>query len=329
MGYARRLLWFQRELATAPAASAAGLALTLYTFGELFAGTRAWSQGLEMLDFVGKSFDAIYTVSDESICHIDFLTPVGFLRVLAHILAMHRGGVFLAAIPCNSWVFFSRNSTGRHLAILGNDSSALVRAHNALVARVVYLLILCIKRGVFWIVEQPWTSIVWNHPRWQYLEKRFGEHIVYVEHDMGAYTLDVVKKSVFVGTAPYIKDLGTVLTPEGRRLVLNNPIKKQTGVRCIDGEGVSRSKGGKDLKKTEHYAMAFGCRHANLYDSTCNSYAEAGEPGYDIRSDASTDSEIGDEEWCFEDFKNNPDCYKLDDTSVTKSSLKKRKHRTL
>ena len=59
MGYARRLLWFQRELATAPAASAAGLALTLYTFGELFAGTRAWSQGLEILDFVGKSFDTI------------------------------------------------------------------------------------------------------------------------------------------------------------------------------------------------------------------------------------------------------------------------------
>ena len=104
MGYARRLLWFQRELATAPAASVASLALTLYTFGELFAGTRAWSQGLEMLDFVGKSFDAIYTVSDESICHTDFLTPVGFLRVFAHILAMHRGGVFLAAIPCNSWV---------------------------------------------------------------------------------------------------------------------------------------------------------------------------------------------------------------------------------
>ena len=82
MGYARRLLWFQHELATAPAASAAGLALTLYTFCELFAGTRAWSQGLEMLDLVGKSFDAIYTVSDESICNTDFLTPAGFLRVL-------------------------------------------------------------------------------------------------------------------------------------------------------------------------------------------------------------------------------------------------------
>ena len=170
MGYARRLLWFQRELATTPAASAAGLALTLYTFGELFAGTRAWSQGLEMLDFVGKSFDAIYTVSDESICHTDFLTPLGFLRVFAHILAMHRGG--------SSWQ--------RYLAIPGFSSPGIlqagiprsleiillpfVRARNALVARVVYLLILCIKRGVFWIVEQPWTSIVWNHPRWQYLE---------------------------------------------------------------------------------------------------------------------------------------------------------------
>ena len=68
---------------------------------------------------------------------------------------------------------------------------------------------------------------------------------------------------------------------------------------------MTRSHGGKDLKNTEHYAMAFGCRHANLYDPKCNSYDEAGEPGYDIISDASTDSEIGDEEWCFEDFKNN------------------------
>ena len=179
MGYARMLLWFQLELATTPAASAAGLALTLYTFCELFAGTKAWSQGLEMLDFVGESFDTIYTVSDESICNTDFLTPAGFLRVFAHILAMHRGGVFLAAIPCNTWVFFSRNSTGRHLAILGNDYAALVRAHNALVARVVYLLILCIKRGVVWIVEQPWTSIVWNHPRWQYLESGLDIMIAY------------------------------------------------------------------------------------------------------------------------------------------------------
>ena len=61
------------------------------------------------------------------------------------------------------------------------------------------------------------------------MEKRFGEHIVYVEHDMGAYTLDIVKKSVVVGTAPYIKDLGTVLTPEGRRLVLNNPHQEGNG----------------------------------------------------------------------------------------------------
>ena len=208
MGYARRLLWFQRELATAPAASAAGLALTLYTFCELFAGTRAWSQGLEMLDFVGKSFDAIYTVSDESICHTDLFAPVGFLQVL---FCPYLGNAPWRGLLGNDTLqflgFFSRNSTGRHLAILGNYA-ALVRAHNALVARVVYLLILCIKRGVFWIVEQPWTSIVWNHPRWQYLEKRFGEHIVYVEHDMGAYTLDVVKKSVFVVTAHTSKTWG-------------------------------------------------------------------------------------------------------------------------
>ena len=181
---------------------------------------------MELFSFEGASADRIYEAFADNLMNCDFLTPMGFLQVVAGVMRLHRGGILLAAIPCNSRVFLSRWTTGRGLDILGNTGNALVASQNALVARMVYILILCIKRGVLWMIEQPWSSIVFEHPRWQYLERRFGHLSHYVECDMGIYTLDLVKKSVLVGTAPYLSNLGKVLTPAGRRTVFENPKKK-------------------------------------------------------------------------------------------------------
>ena len=279
------------------------MALPYLTFVELFSGMRAWSKGMEMYGYDGVSCDTIYDFIAEDIMKCDFLTPMGFLCIVSLIMRIHRKGVFLAAIPCGSWVFMCRYTTGRHLNIKGFASNAWVRAQNVLVARLVYILILCIKRGVYFIIEQPWTSIVWGHARWQYLEKRFGHLIYFVEHDMGIYTLDVVKKSVLVGTAPYLQTFGKVLTPHGRQVVLNNPSKKQTAFIYIDAAGKQRICGGPDLKQTEHYSMAFGCRHAVTYKESCAEYAETPTPGLPL-DPCDSDSEIGScDEECFADFK--------------------------
>ena len=171
---------------------------------------------------------------------------------------------------------------------------AWVRAQNALVARVVYVLILCIKRGIKFIVEQPWSSIVWQHPRWRYLEKKYGHLLYYVETDMGIYMLELVKKTVLVGTAPYLPSLGNVLSPAGRQAVLANPNKKATAKRYVDTEGNVRTQGGPDLKGTEHYSMMFGARHALLYKSHLGSAAETQVPGMSLQ-ECDSDSEIGDE----------------------------------
>ena len=112
------------------------------------------------------------------------------------------------------------------------------------------------------MIEQPWSSIVFEHPRWQYLERRLGHLLHYVECDMGVYTLDLVKKSVLVGTAPYLSNLGKAITPEGRRIVLENPKKKKTATKYIDKDGKPRSQGGPDLKGTENDSMSFGAAHA-------------------------------------------------------------------
>jgi hypothetical protein len=39
-----------------------------------------------------------------------------------------------------------------------------IRAQNALVCRVAFLLVLCTWRGVYFIVEQPEGSVMWRHP---------------------------------------------------------------------------------------------------------------------------------------------------------------------
>ena len=321
MGYTRRLNWF---IAQIPEANAT---LTMLTFFELFSGMRAWSRGMEMFDYLGQSADSKYQEFTEKTVNCDFLTPMGFLQVIASIMRMHVGSIFLAGIPCASWVFMTRWSTGRDVHILGHKHMAWVRAQNALVARVVYVLILCIKRGVFFIVEQPWSSIVWQHPRWQYLEKKYGHLLHYVETDMGIYTLELMKKTVLVGTAPYLPELGKVLTPAGRQAVLDNPNKKATAKLYVDSEGNTRTQGGPDLKGTEEYSIMFGARHALLYKSTLGSAAENQVPGMSLQ-DCDSDSEIGDEpESCFEDFKLGFDTFHYSTLpSTTSASSKKRKN---
>lgn len=40
--------------------------------------------------------------------------------------------------------------------------------------RTALLLLLATARGVFWAVEQPMTSLFWEHPRWQCLLRQLS-----------------------------------------------------------------------------------------------------------------------------------------------------------
>ena len=107
MGYTRRLKWFIAQIP-----EAANATLSLLTFFELFSGMRAWSRGMEMFDYHGQSADWKYQEFTEKTVKCDFLTPMGFLQVIASIMKMHARSIFLAGIPCSSWIFMSRWSTG-------------------------------------------------------------------------------------------------------------------------------------------------------------------------------------------------------------------------
>ena len=90
------------------------------------------------------------------------MTPTGFAIALRAVLKLRAGGIFWAAPPCGTWVWVSRASTGRHVRTEGSSWSAHVQ--NAVVERLRLLLRVCMYRKVFWAVEQPASSCMWDYP---------------------------------------------------------------------------------------------------------------------------------------------------------------------
>ena len=287
MGYTKRLLALLALL------NAADM-LQDRTYAEMFAGDEAWSSGMKLLGYKGISMDARKDADH------DFLRPVGFLFALWSIMSLHRDGVFLAAPPCSTWVFMSRFSTGRHLDIMGNDSP-YIQAQNALVARLVYVLVLCIMRGVWWIVEQPGSSVLFMHPRWKWLVRHYGHLMKTVKLDMGVFNLRFIKDTVLVGTAPYLENMGRRLSRDDRLAVRDNGHRVATTTDFTDSTGRKRTNGNHEqLKPTQAYDMGFGCQHALEYQAWM-----AAHPSSDdglLATPDDQDSEIGGDDMYLRDF---------------------------
>ena len=280
MGYTKRL----RVLLTLLAACPDQLPDN-QTFAELFAGNGAWSGGMRLLGYSGSTWDA--RRSDDH----NFLTPVGFMLAIMGAFAIHQCGVLLAAPPCSSWIFATRWTSGRVGDVLGHTESAYIQGQNALVARLVYVLTLCCKRGVWWIVEQPASSIMWEHPRWKRLVRRYRAIVRSVKLDMGAYSMLCVKDTLLVGTAPYLEQMARRMTPDDRQALQFNGHRLVTGKTTVDKSGKRRFQGSRELKQTQAYDFGFGSAHALRYKEFVETHA-ADNPHPMVDSDSS-DSEIG------------------------------------
>jgi hypothetical protein len=160
---------------------------------EFFAGEAQVSENLSQMGYTTQRFDLRYTKAH------NVLTAVGFYVLLSAVYTTCLGGIVWLAPPCSSWVFLSRYSTGRHLGVLGHEYIENVRAQNALVARITYAVVLCIKRGVHWVIEQPISSVLWDHPRMQAVLEKYADRIDTAVVQMGAYNLEAEKTLKLVG----------------------------------------------------------------------------------------------------------------------------------
>ena len=222
-------------------------------FGELFAGEGRVGLSLGALGFRGRALDRDHQVT------MDLLTPMGLVLAVRVACSIRPGGCMWLAPPCSSWVWLTRHSSGREICIEGDVTSSAIVAQNALAERVAFLLALCSSRGVYWIVEQPASSVLWNYPA---IRQRLQEdglmHPTVL--DMGAFGGSSVKPTHLWGTAPYLAKLAR--TCDGPQRLQLRVEGVQTTHRSVDSTGRRRCQGTRDLKGTQAYPWGFGAAHA-------------------------------------------------------------------
>jgi len=299
MGYIRRLL---------PLIVGANLHLLPSTndFAEMCAGDAAVSDGMDLLGFVGERMDLRYNQ------HHDFLTPIGFILALAAVMKLKPGGLFWGAPPCATWVWMSRHSSGRSFSVLGKKYCANIAEANAFVARLIYLLTLCFKRQVYWIIEQPKSSVLWEHPRARRFLLRWQHFVSDALVDMGCFNLRCQKSLLLRSWAPYLPNLCRSMTRKERKWMKAGHQLQHT--RHTTSEcGKKKRTGKKKPKLTQAYPMGFGCAHALCYQEHVLSLPSASAANtmpqpLNLSPSDTEDSEIGtDDEYLFDLIKNQPD----------------------
>ncbi len=139
-----------------------------------------------------------------------------------------------------------RNAVG----IRGDVTLPHVRQGNLMATRTCLLLYLARARGCSWVVEQPRSSLLHCHPRFQQL---FGTALVYRTHVvLGAYNAPTRKPLYLLSNDPWIDSLSSRLPKAGHMYQM------KTYKAYVDHAGRKRVCGGKHLKASQTYPRKFG-----------------------------------------------------------------------
>ena len=179
--------------------------------------------------------------------------PEGFAYSLWAATQAIPGALCMLAPVCSSWVWVCRSSSGRRKNNpMGNLALPWVREANQQVSRVCIILRVLILKAVFWVLEQPMSSLLALHDRFVELATEFCIHKVYMA--MGAYGALTRKPSFLYSTFPQIAELKKKV-PQGVKFNTRLAIRKG---RAVTGKRAA-------LKKSQEYPKGFGEAVARLY----------------------------------------------------------------
>jgi hypothetical protein len=153
----------------------------------------------------------------------------------------------------------SRASYGRDVCFpLGYKHSGGARAANVMVSRVMLLMGLAINRGLVAILEQPTSSLMQHHSRFQQLIR---SHSLWLsKHCLGNFLGESQKPIMLFCNFPF---LGEINLYRSRLWV---PRSDGVATHYTDDHGVKRSTGASGLKDTQSYPRPFGRAVARVYD---------------------------------------------------------------
>jgi hypothetical protein len=224
---------------------------------EFFCGRQALSQALRHAGYYVLSYDLLLSPT----C-MDWNTPKGFATAVAYALRLKKGGLCWCAPVCSSWVFMSQGSTMRSRARpMGDPNAQSVQAGNLMVSRLALLLYVLSWKQVWWVIEQPNSSLLIYHDRIQeLLEKGITIYKTFVW--LGAYGHTSAKPTVLYSSHPYLGELAVRSKPAGRGTLAH---AGQLTRRHVDAHGIVKVSGGSKLRESQHYSPEFGLAVETLF----------------------------------------------------------------
>ena len=239
--------------------------------GEVFCGL-----GIIFAQCVRLGLSSFYFDLDIGGQRHNILTGMGLLFLVQNLLTVMSGGCVWFGIPCSTWVWIARGHTHRTKAnINGNTDRQDVCQANRMVGIIAMLLDLLVLRGVFYVIEQPSTSLVWFHKnlRNHFRSKPKVHNAMLKKHHvwLGFFGHHVFKSTSLVGIFP---PLTTIYSRREKSTNLKKKIAwRKTVAKSGPKKGEMRVSGGKDLKSTGRYPRKFGRVVAELIRSTVANYS--------------------------------------------------------
>ncbi|CAK9076947.1 Putative rhamnose biosynthetic enzyme 1 [Durusdinium trenchii] len=193
------------------------------------------------------------------------------------MLRLQVGSLFWSGLPCSLHVWVSRGTSGKTRSNpRGNpDKHDCTKEANMIAARFALCILICLARGVWWICEQPVSSVA------MYLH--YIEHAIYPARTMlgfqagfiqkfwmGLFGHRSLKRTVIFGDAPFIHmfSLAARVTQADREKHqwssdgnMKVTVNKSTGKKSVSG--------GPKLKDTQSYPIRFCSRIAEYFKKYC------------------------------------------------------------
>lgn len=232
---------------------------------ELFAGDQAISKGLRRF---GLSAFA-YEIKHDGVTQ-DFMSRTGYCLALAAVLRLRPGSLLWMGIVCSSWVWISRSSTGRDAACVLGNASQTVRTANTMVSRAVILIYVAAAKGIVVVLEQPSSSLLYLHPRFQSMLAVVP--MFKSLHWLGLFGAESSKPIVLYCNARFMSAVNNL------KLRAWLPVSEGVTRHVTDPvTGESRCYGSVNLKATQSYPDHFGFAVARVWTLHRQQVAHAAE----------------------------------------------------
>ena len=212
---------------------------------EWYSGIGEVHAAMQRRFFASLPYDVIH---DDN--YQDMTTAWGFITALEWARRMTFFGFSPFGTVCSSWVWVCRSTTGRSVGnVLGDENVHSVKQGNLMVARMMFLYMLLAAKRVAFVLEQPSSSMMANHPK---VAER-GLHSIHTW--MACFGAPTAKPSRLYSNEPIVIDkMKRSMTKSIRE---NCSSKGVTTVKKGVGVLSNQVTGGKLLKETQCYTREY------------------------------------------------------------------------